>query len=277
VGFVDNDNAPYNMSGFTKAADVVRLYAKGFQGAQQLLQTPAAGGSGASNFQVSAARNVGAGKFSILATNAATTTQTLNLNMAGWNVPAGAMVTVEEVSSDRQGEVRQWSTMPASKLVTLQQPAQSVFLVSVADHAPAYRVTLGATDDAMVKAGTNANANFGGSADLFAQNDPTQGDARNVTYLKFDLGAIPTGSVEQAILRVSGENTGSASQVIAHVYGIYNDGWDEQTITWNNAPNLGNPPGIGVLNSISQNFVEGVGTTADILGEMTGISATRDL
>jgi hypothetical protein len=167
--------------------------------------------------------------------------------------------------------------MPASKLVTLQQPGQSVFLVSVADHAPAYRVTLGATDDAMVKAGTSANANFGGSADLFAQNDPTQGDARNVTYLKFDLGAIPTGSVEQAILRVSGENTGSASQVIAHVYGIYNDGWDEQTITWNNAPNLGNPPGIGVLNSISQNFVEGVGTTADVVGEMTGISATRAL
>jgi hypothetical protein len=275
VSFVDNNNAPYNIGGMTKGGEVVRLFAKGFEGAQQLLQTPVASGSGASNYQLSAARNAAAGKYSIIATNSGTTSQTLNLNMASWGIPAGAMVTVEEVSVDRQGEVRQFSAMPASKLVTLQQPAQSVFLVSVADHAPAYHVTLGATDDAVVKAGAGANSNFGAAADLFAKNDPSQPDARNVTYTKFDLGTIPTSSVEQAILRVSGQNVGSASQVIAHVYGIYNDNWNEQTITWNTAPNLINP-GI-VVNDISQNFVTGAGTTADIVGEMTGIATTRDL
>jgi hypothetical protein len=279
VGFVDNDNSPYNMGGFTKAAEVVRLYAKGFEGAQQLLQTPAASGSGATNYQTSAARNVAQRKYSILATNSATSSQTLNLNLANWNVPVGAMVTVEEVSSDRQGEVRQWSTLPASKLVSLQQPAQSVFLVSVADHAPAYRTTLGATDDALVAAGAYANTNFGGSADLFAKNDPTLADARSASFIKFDLGSIPTGSVDQAILRVSGANAGSASQVIAHVYGIANDGWNEQTITWNTAPNLLSSAAMSTatFDSISQNFITGVGTTADIVGEMTGVAGTRDL
>jgi hypothetical protein len=126
-----------------------------------------------------------------------------------------------------------------------------------------------------VKAGSLSNANVGAGADLFANTVPTLAVARNATYIKFDMGAIPTSSVDQAILRISGENVGSASQVIAHVYGIYSDGWNEQTITWNTAPNLKSTT--GTVNDISQNFVSGVGTTADVVGELTGVAATRDL
>ena len=35
--FVDNDNAPYNIGGVTKGGEVVRLFAKGFAGANELV------------------------------------------------------------------------------------------------------------------------------------------------------------------------------------------------------------------------------------------------
>lgn len=275
VHFVDNDSAPYNVGGVTKGGEVVRLFAKGFAGAHDLLQLPMASGSGASDLQMAASYDDGAGKYSLLSANEATGSRSVTLNLSSWNVQPGAVAIVEEVSATSHGEVRQVVTVPQNGVLTLNQPAQSVLLVSIPQEAPAYRVTLSATDDAMVKAGANATGNFGTSPNLFAKNEPTNAAARNVSFAKFDLGAIPIDSVEQAVLRVYGENDGSADQVIAHVYGIVDDAWSETTINWNNAPNLA--VGDGTINDISQNFVEGIGDSATVLGHLTGTQTAREL
>lgn len=275
VHYVDNGNAPYNVGGVTKGGEVVRLFAKGFAGAHDLMQLPAASGSGASDLQMAASHDAAAGKYSLLSANESTGTRSINLNVNSWNVAQGAVAIVEEVSSTSQGEVRQLIRVPASGILTLTQPAQSVLLVSIPEQAPAYRVTLGATDDAMVKAGTNANANFGASSNLFAKNEPLNAAARNVSFTKFDLGSIPVDSVEQAVLRYYGENDGSADQVIAHVYGILDDAWSESTINWNNAPNLG--AANGSISDVSQNFIEGIGDSVTVLGHLTGTQTAREL
>jgi hypothetical protein len=126
----------------------------------------------------------------------------------------------------------------------------------------------------MVQAGANASLNFGMSADLFAKNDPSTASARSVTYLKFNTGSIATSNIDQAILQVSGENVGSDSSVITHVYGLTNDNWNESTITWNNAPNL-LPSTSTSLDDISENFIKEIGTTAHIEGHLTGIATSR--
>ncbi|MBA4105965.1 MAG: hypothetical protein C0485_09420 [Pirellula sp.] len=275
VHFVDNGNAPYNVGGVTKGGEVVRLFAKGFAGAHELMQLPAASGSGASDLQLAAAHDAAAGKYSLLSANESTGTRSINLNVNSWNVAPGAVAVVEEVSATSQGEVRQLITVPESGILALTQPAQSVLLVSIPEQAPAYRVTLAAIDDAMVKAGTNANGNFGTSPNLYAKNEPINAAARNVSFIKFDLGAIPIDSVEQAVLRLHGENDGSAAQVIAHVYGIVDDAWDESTITWSNAPNLADTA--GPVNDISHNFIEGIGESATVLGHLTGTHTSREL
>lgn len=275
VHFVDNDSAPYNVGGVTKGGEVVRLFAKGFAGAKDLLQLPAASGSGAGDLQMAIAHDAETGKYSLLSANEATGARSITLNLNSWNVAPGAVAIVEEVSATSHGEVRQMISVPANGVLSLTQPAQSVLLVSIPRDAPAYRVSLASTDDAMVKGGTNGEGNYGTSPNLYAKNEPTNPGARNVSFTKFDLGAILVDSVEQAILRFYGENDGSADQVIAHVYGIVDDSWSEGTINWNNAPNLALTT--GAANDISQNFVTGVGDTATVLGHLTGTQTAREL
>ncbi len=212
----------------------------------------------------------------LFTSNEATSSRSLTVNLENWGIAPGARAIVEQVSADRQGEVSQILTVPANGILNLTQPAQSVFRVSVPKTAPTYVVSLGATDDAMVKAGANANNNFGASPNLYAKNSVTNPAARNVSYIKFNTGDIANSEVQQAILQVWGQNTGSASQVITHVYGLTDNNWDEATITWNTAPNLSASNSTS-LNDISQNFITDIGNTAHIVGELTAVATARQM
>lgn len=274
--FVDNNSAPYNIGGVTAGGEVVRLFAKGFAGANDLFNVPATSGTGATDLRLAASRNVAQNKYYLFSANEGTAARSLSINASSWGIAAGSRVIVEEVSVDRHGEVSQILTMPANGVLNLTQPAQSVFMLSIPKNAPTYVRTLGATDDAMVKSGTNANSNFGTSPNLFAKNSVANPAARNVSYIKFNTGSIITSEVEQAILQVYGENQGSDSQVITHVYGLANDNWNESTINWNNAPNLADSLGTA-LDDISDNFIEDIGNSAHIVGHLTGITTSRQL
>lgn len=274
--FVDNDSSPYNIGGVTAGGEVVRLFAKGFAGANDLFNVPATSGTGATDLRMAASRNVDQSKFYLFSANEGTAARSLSINASSWGIAAGSRVIVEEVSADRHGEVSQILTMPADGVLNLTQPAQSVLMLSIPKAAPTYARTLGATDDAMVKSGTNANSNFGSSPNLFAKNSVANPAARNVSFIKFNTGSIITSEVEQAILQVYGENQGSDSQVITHVYGLANDNWSESTINWNNAPNLADSLGTA-LDDISENFIENIGNSAHVVGHLTGIAASRQL
>ena len=265
--FVDNTDAPYNVGGATKGAGVVRLFAKGFKGARPLLAEPTAAGDGASDLRLAAAHDAGAGRYHLLSTNTSSGGVGLNLDLSAWGIQPGTTVTVEEVSGQKHGEVAHLAVVPEGGVLSLDQPGESVWLVTAPDGEPRERVVLGATDDAMVKAGSNANTNYGGSDNLWVKNEPTSAGARNVSYMKFDLGAIDAGAIDQAVLRVTGEDALSPNGVITHVYGIVDDAWDEDTITWNTAPNLA--PSVGVVDGIEDNFVTDIGASAEIVGHLT--------
>jgi hypothetical protein len=272
--FVDNNSSPYNIGGVTGGGEVVRLFAKGFAGANDLFSIPSTSGTGSTDLRMAASRHVAENEFYILSANEGAVARTLAINFSNWGIEAGSRVIVEEVSNDRHGEVSQIHTMPASGMFNLSQPPQSVLLFTIPKAAPTYVRTISATDDAMVKSGTNADSNFGTSPNLFAKNDAVDPAARNVTFVKFNTGSIVTSKVEQAILQVYGENAGTDTQVITHVYGLTNDSWNESTIDWNNAPNLKDSLGTAV-DDISENFIEGAGNSAHVVGHFTGIAASR--
>ncbi len=277
--YSDNNSAPYNVGGVTKGGEVVRLYAKGFAGANDLFATPTTSGTGANDLRLSASYDAEENRYYLFSSNQATSARTLSVNLSPWNIEPGTKIVVEEVSADRQGEVSHILTVPPNRILTLPgagQPAQSVMLFSIPKQKAAYEITLNATDDAMVKAGTNAAANFGDSANLYAKNEPTNPAARNVSFIKFNTTGITQSSIEQAILQVQGKNAGSASQVIAHVYGLTSDAWNESTINWNNAPNLADTT-TTALDDISENFIEGIGFSAFFMGHFTGTSTERNL
>lgn len=274
--YVDNDTAPYNIGGETKGGAVVRLFAKSFAGAKDLFTVPATSGTGATDLRLAASFDAQQKTYNMFSSNEGTSSRPLSINLSAWGIAPGARAIVQEVSADRQGEVSQIVTVPAGGMLNLTQPAQSVILISVPKAAPTYAISLGATDDAMVKAGTNGNSNFGASPNLFAKNDAADPAARNVTFVKFNTGSLANAAVEQAVLQLWGQNDGTASQVIAHVYGLTNDNWNESSITWSTAPNLAATTSTA-LSDISQNFITGEGTTAHIVGEVTGIAGARQL
>jgi hypothetical protein len=274
--YVDNNSSPYNIGGVTKGGEVVRLFAKAFAGQNDLFFTPAILGTGAGDLRMAGARDADENHYYLFSANEGTSSRSLSINLANWQIPGGTQIMVEEVSADRHGEVSQILTLPSNRILDLTQPAQSVLLFSIPKNAPTYVRAIGASADALVAAGTSAGQNFGASPDLFAKNDAASPSARNVSFVKFNTGSIVTSEVERAVLQMSGENMGSASQVIAHVFGIASDNWNESTINWNNAPNLKDSNGTAV-DDISENFIEDAGNTAKIVGHFTGVAGSRTL
>jgi len=62
-----------------------------------------------------------------------------------------------------------------------------------------------------------------------------------------------------------GATSGTSAGIIAHVYGVTDSVWSAGSITWNNAPNLGDPA--AAISTIDNNYVDGLGSTAEIVGQ----------
>lgn len=267
VHFVDNNDAPYNIGGLTRGGEVVRLFARGFSGSVDLLNLES--NSQVNNdFHACASFDREQLEYYFFSANESDSPVDLVIDLSELGLASGNPVLIEEVSSARHGEVRQVKDVTALQTISLTQPKYSVILVTIPVVAPTYRTTLTAVDDAMVKAGANVSRNYGNSQNLLAKNESNNPNARNVSFIKFDLGDLEPGDVEQAILRVSGRNIGSSAQAIAHVYGIKDDNWEEATINWKNSPNL--EPCAGAVSDISNNYVADVGNSASIVGHLTG-------
>jgi hypothetical protein len=92
------------------------------------------------------------------------------------------------------------------------------------------------TDDAFVDNG-EPSTNFGSSTSLFI-GDRAPGNPNSIarSYLKFDLGGLPPGAtINAAEVYLTNWGVGfPAVDVGAHY--LPNDGWNEGSITWNNAP-----------------------------------------
>lgn len=265
--YVDNGAEPFNIGDSTKGGEVVRLFAKGFAGGRELLAVNCE----RKDLYASASRDE-AGRYSLLVANESSREAPLRIDVSAWKLADDSLLEIEQVSADRHGEVVQVAPV-GSGVLEFNQPGHSVILVSVSRRPAASMHTLPAVDDAMVKAGANAGENYGNSKSLLAKCDAEQASARNVSFIKFDLGESKPEQIDRAVLRVWGKNEGSAKTATAQVYGLLNDKWREGDVTWRNAPNLADSA--GKIDDISQNFIEGVGESAEIVGHLTGRKQSR--
>ena len=63
----------------------------------------------------------------------------LTVDLSGWDVQPGSVVSVEEVSEKHNGEVTRMVTVPQNKILTLTQPGSSVWLVTAPKGAASRR------------------------------------------------------------------------------------------------------------------------------------------
>ena len=261
-------DAPYNVGGATSAAGVLKLFTKGFVGAQALLEEAS---HSINNLDVATSYNQSEGRYYILSANESTVDRNLTFDLSSLNIETGAIVQVEEVSEGNIAEVTQRIPIPGNARVTLEQQRRSVMLLSVSETAHSL-LSFTPTDDATVRAGTG-NQNAGSSNNVFVRNivnATNQSNGRAVGLLEFDISAIGNDLVGRAVIQVNGEvDEGNAEFVTTHVYGIRGDDWDEDTVTWNVVNNLLAVSQQGTQALIADNFVTGISDSAEFLGHLT--------
>ena len=250
--YVNNDydaGGTNDVTGATRGAGVVRLAAKGLKGARPRLSADVTTSN--SNFKAVTSYDGESGNYYIFSVNENVTAgYDLTIDLSGWDVQPGTVISVEEVSPDHHGEVTQLATVPGSKQLSLTQLLSSVWLMTIPRGAVRQRVTLSATDDARVRNSDAASSevyadnNYGSLTRAYVGRTPESARLDYATYIKFDVGAYQAADVAQAIFQVTGKSTnlsgGNPGPLLFHVYALTDDAWSEGAITWNNAPNLDN-------------------------------------
>jgi hypothetical protein len=201
----------------------------------------------------------------------------LTLDLSSWNVQPGTVISVEEVSTKHQGEVTRLVTVPQNKKITLAgQPSQSVWLLTAPSGTPLNQVVLPASHDARVRNSDAASAepykaqNYGSLQRARVGRTPDSARFDYASYLQFDTGDVNVSDVSRAILQATGQAArdggGDPGNVMFHVYALASDNWNENTITWDNAPNLAD------LDA----KLTGVGTDAFPVGHLTFDSVVNE-
>jgi len=93
------------------------------------------------------------------------------------------------------------------------------------------------TDDCYVRAGNFASRNHNTEAKLTIKN-ARQDSAEHHAYLKFDLSGV-AGVLLSAKLKLYCQALPDSSPAAASAFAVFDDRWQETSITWNNTPALG--------------------------------------
>jgi hypothetical protein len=132
-----------------------------------------------------------------------------------------------------------------------------------------------ATEDAFVQAGRARSQNFGDERILKVSGHSSRANNRAASYLKFEPGDLPVETAKRILLRMHVRNTQSKEILPAHVYGIANADWAENSITEENSPHL--KLNGGSMREIADNRVSGQGEHTFILGTVTAIHQPQDV
>lgn len=110
----------------------------------------------------------------------------------------------------------------------------SIFIISFAYNEVLAQSTntLIPISDAYVRNGTYASINYGNDTSLITKSAKI--NYTRLSYLKFSLSSL--SNISSAKLRIYGRNTDNTSSISISSYGIDNDTWTENNITFNNAP-----------------------------------------
>jgi hypothetical protein len=226
------DEGRYDIHGVTKAGEVNRLFAKGFRGAAKGLLTATAD----DGRLVLASHDREARRCAMwLPHPTGTPAGSVTLDLRALPVARrGSEVVVEEVSPAYSGGIVSVVPLPGSGRLTLEQPAESVWLVTVTAPGPVRRVE--AYADAHVRSGGDA----GDAADTLGVSLSAAGAAgAEVSYLAFDFGGPLVGAraPRQAVLELFGSSDDGAPFTFT-VYAVTDTDWAGKNLTWETAPYL---------------------------------------
>jgi autotransporter-associated beta strand protein len=279
-----SESGSKNVGGASRSAMVYQLFTEGFT-ANSLLKTPT---SSDSALTMAAASDPTEGKrYAYISNESGSISKSMTLDLSSWNVAVGSTVTVKQVSGLHQGGISQTLTVPANRTITVNADPFGVVLVTAPTVSGLERRPFTASENAYVQE-SGLTTNYSGSATLLVRSGSTTA-THNAAYLKFAIGSLDPALVADATLSITAFDPAATDPttagIVCHVYGITNSTWRQATtgtatgITWTTAPNISQASRPAARTTISQNYVTGVGTTADIVGQFaaTGTATTLSI
>ena len=267
-----NDTSPNNYGGATKAAEVYRLFAKANAPGGVLKNFTLASNGSLDSLDVIVSRNLATGNYYVYSVNNTSSAVSMILDTAAWGIPAGSRYLLEEVSETRYGAGRKWDAVSADGN-QLFQPARSVWLFTIPSKLMEAAQTIAASEDGTVKDGLNAGTNYGAATTLLARNHPTDASARSAALVKFQMPLLYPPDIQLAVLSMQTRTASGNATVQSHVYGLNDDTWAGNSVTWSNAPNL--TKGAAAGNLIADRVITGQGDSAFIQGQLVASSSSR--
>ena len=271
-----------NVGGATRSAVAYQLFAEGFRGTT-LLAPPQ---SPDTDLTMAAAYDVDTGRrYAFITNETGSQGKTMSLDLAAWNVAPGSTVSVKQVSGLHQGGISQLITVPENRTISVNADPFGVVLVTAPTVSGIDRQQLPVSDNAYVQEGS-PNTNFSGAETLLVRSGNTTA-THSAAYLKFAIGDLDPDLLFDATLSITAFDPGATATdtagIICHVYGITDTAWRQTTtgtvpgITWANAPNISQSSQPSARTLIDQNYVTGVGTTADIVGQFAATGTATPL
>ena len=216
----------HDIRGVTKAGEVQRLFAKGFKGDRDLLSAAADDGR-----TIAVAHDVANRcHYLWLPRPSGEPSVRVNLDLRQLPIPARtSRVIVEEVSPSHSGGVVASLAVPATKRVSLDQPADSVWLVTIAGPGPVR--TYEAFASASVRRDGSRNART-----LAVSLDLTGSGPTEVSYVAFEIDAVARRP-RYAHLELVGASADDAPFTFM-VYALTDTSWAGTSFDWDSAPYL---------------------------------------
>jgi hypothetical protein len=274
-----NDSSPNHYGGATKAAEVYRLFAKANAPGGVLKNFTLASNGSLDQLDVVVSRNLATGTYYVFSVNNNSSGASMVLDTAAWGIPAGSRYLLEEVSETSYGAGRKWDTVSVDGTLSdgsgnqIFQPARSVWLFTIPSKLLQAPQIVAASDDSTVKDGTNGETNYGSSTTLIARNDPSNVSARSAALIKFQMPLIYPPDIQLAVLSMRARTTTSNATVQSHIYGLSDDAWTENVVSWSNAPNL--TKGAAAGNLIGDRVITGQGDSTFIQGQLVASSTSH--
>lgn len=245
----------YDVSGIQRTGEVVRLFAKGFKDERPLLNTV----KSIADNDVDAITSFSPSemRYYVWLVQRKPSANDITLDIKSLNLPVGTKVFAEEVSANTYGEVTWVKEVSEAGKLSFELPSQSVMLLTIPIETKSVENTLVAVADAVVKSGNNKDRNFGKAKTMKVEMNASNANHNQVSYIKFDISKVNKPDMNAALLKVYGYSS-AKSPYRFHVYALDNSGWNEDTLSWNNAPNL----------EKEQARITDVGNTAHVAGEV---------
>lgn len=272
--FSDNSNEPYNYGSMSLSAEVFRLFNKAVSPGRVLLAHSLTG-TGSSNLTTIVGKDPQNHLVHVFSVNESSQSVPMEIDLSAFNLSDGSIAIIEDVSQWRSGTIRSLETINNGILAPGNQPARTVWLVSIptAGQHPAgddsFLLPIPLKQASMVRDGVHASTNYNTETELVVRNSPDSADDRSVVFLQFQLPEqLDPNDILAAVLSlpISPHQNVNESAVYAQLYGLDRHDWNTASLTWETAPNL--RQGVSAGSEIRHGVAEGAGYSAQILGQL---------